>query len=81
MFHLVDLVSQCSAVERAVAGLSDERKLAWLATYGRLTERTVRFGEREQTIYEFTSSTGRDARFFLDGGQFVFFGDHTTFRP
>ena len=33
----------------------------------------------EKQSYQFTSVIGRQAIFFLDAGDFVFVGDHTTF--
>ena len=33
-FHLIDLVTQCHAVERVLAGRSDAEKIAWLSQHG-----------------------------------------------
>jgi len=33
-FYLIDLVSQCAAVERRLAGMSEAQKIDWLADSG-----------------------------------------------
>jgi hypothetical protein len=35
-FYLIDLVSQCAAVERRLAGMSEAQKIDWLSAHGRL---------------------------------------------
>jgi hypothetical protein len=75
--HLIDLVSQAGAVRKLLAGKTDTEKLAWLAMRGRL-EPVVVTPDGKQT-YHFTSVANREAAFFLDAGEFVFVGDHTTF--
>ena len=77
-FHLIDLVSQCAAVERILAGMSEPQKIDWLTKRGRVDFVPMRIGPK---VYEFTSTVGREARFFFRDGLFIFLGDHTTFRP
>jgi hypothetical protein len=77
-FHLIDLVSQASAVQKLFAGKTDAEKLAWLAGHGKLELLPNEFPDAKQT-YLFESVIGRQAGFFLDGGVLVFLGDHTTF--
>jgi hypothetical protein len=77
-FHLIDLVSQCAAVERMLASMSEPQKIDWLSSRGRLELVPMHNGPQ---IFEFTSTVGREARFFFRDGFFVFLGDHTTFRP
>ena len=77
-FHLIDLVSQCAAVERLLVGRSEAQKIDWLSARGRLALLPKHEGPQ---IFQFTSTVGLEARFFLSNGLFVFLGDHTTFRP
>jgi hypothetical protein len=77
-FHLIDLVSQCLAVEHLLADTSDAQKIDWLSARGRLVLVPMRKGPE---VFHFTSTVGLEASFFLSNGLFVFFGDHTTFRP
>ena len=35
-FYLIDLVSQCAAVELRLAGMSEAQKIDWLSAHGRL---------------------------------------------
>src|SRR5262245_38496551 len=78
-FHLIDLVSQCAAVERFLAASSEDEKIAWLSARGRLQALPMSHGHKQ--VYQFTATTGLEALFFLSDGLFVFVGDHTTFRP
>src|SRR5262249_4008959 len=66
-FHLIDLVSQCTAVERLLAGMSDAQKIDWLSAHGRLALVPTRQGER---VFHFTSTVGLEACFFLHNGLF-----------
>lgn len=77
-FYLIDLVSQCAAVERLLAGMSEVQKIDWLSSHGRLALVSKHEGPQ---VFHFTSAVGLEARFFLRNGLFVFLGDHTTFRP
>jgi hypothetical protein len=81
-FHLIDLVTQCRAVEYVLAGRSDEEKIAWLSQHGSVVPLVE---AREQPggkpVFLFRSAVGMEISFFLDQGCFVFVGDHATFRP
>lgn len=77
-FHLIDLVSQCAALEGLLAGMSDVQKIDWLSAHGRLALVPKHEGPQ---VFHFTSTVGLETRFFLRNGLFVFLGDHTTFRP
>jgi len=77
-FHLLDLRSQALAVQRLLKGQMAEQKLAWLAGAGELTLVPVSVPNARPT-YRFVSSIGMESFFFIDGDQFVFIGDHTTF--
>ena len=77
-FQLIDLVSQASAVRSLLAAKTDSERLAWLSGHGTLDILpTSQPGQKQ--CYLFTSALGREAIFFLDAGQLVFVGDHTTF--
>jgi hypothetical protein len=75
--HIIDLVSQAGAVRKRLVGKTDSEKLSWLAARGKLKPVVV-FPNGRQT-YRFESPTGQEAAFFLDAGELVFVGDHTTF--
>jgi hypothetical protein len=75
-FLVIDLVSQASAVASHVRGWSKEQILCWLDEHGIVrTDPNI----RGQEIYFFSSRTGIDAAFYLDGDQFTFIVDNTTF--
>jgi hypothetical protein len=77
-FHLIDLVSQARAVQALLRGRSDDEKLSWLASHGSIEpKRKVSVDERQS--FWFVSRLGVECCFFLDGDEFVFLGDHTTF--
>jgi hypothetical protein len=77
-FHLLDLPSQALAVQRLLSGQPDGQKLSWLATRGTLAPIETRVpGARP--VYLFESVLGLRCAFFIDGDDFVFFGDHTTY--
>jgi hypothetical protein len=77
-FHLLDLPSQALAVQRLLAGRPEAEKLAWLSARGRLVPIETRVpGGRP--VYQFESAVGLQCAFFIDGDEFVFFGDHTTY--
>jgi len=76
-FHLIDLVTQRAAVERLLAGLSDDDKMSWLSKRGRIIP--IEMTDTQEKVFHFISPTGREAIFFLRDGQFVFVADHTTF--
>jgi hypothetical protein len=77
-FYLIDLVSQAAAVQRLLCGKSAEEKLAWLASRGKITKMEKKMPQWPDTYY-FTSSTGAECAFILDGDAFCFAGDHTFF--
>jgi len=76
---LIDLVSQCTAVERLLTNSSEDEKIAWLSARGHLA--MLPKSEGHEQVYRFKSMLGIEVSFFLSGGSFVFIGDHTTFRP
>ncbi len=76
-FHLIDLKSQAVAVQKILAGKTDAEKLAWLASQGHLQILPADLPDAKQT-YHFRSGLGGEAVFFLEGGDLVFIGDHTT---
>ena len=76
-FHLIDLASQALAVQRRLAGVAPSDKLAWLAERGTLTPVPSRIQPTPQ-VYAFESPVGRECLFFLNGDEFVFIGDNTT---
>ncbi len=77
-FHLIDLVSQAVAVQSLLRGMSADEKVAWLSSRGTLTPKPKTRADERQTFW-FETTTGRSCAFFLDGDEFVFIGDHTTF--
>ncbi len=50
-FYLIDLVSQCAAVERLLAGMSEAQKIDWLSAHGRLALIPKREGPQ---VFHFT---------------------------
>lgn len=77
-FHLVDLVSQGGAVQSLLRGRSAVEKLEWLSTRGTLTPKPKSHPDERQT-YWYETPMGHSCAFFLNGDEFVFIGDHTTF--
>jgi hypothetical protein len=77
-FHLLDLPSQAVAVQHLLSGRPAAEKLAWLGEHGRLAPIETRVpGGRP--VYHFESVIGLGCAFFIDGNEFVFIGDHTTY--
>ena len=77
-FHLLDLPSQAIAVQRLLSDRAEDQKLAWLAAHGALVPIETRIpGER--SVYRFESALGLECLFFVEGDEFVFIGDHTTY--
>ena|ERR1035437_2127193 len=70
-FHLVDLVSQASAVRRLLSGMTNTEMLAWLSSKGQVDAIPSRYPDQKQA-YHFTSVVNREAMFFFDGGDLVF---------
>ena len=77
-FQLLDLPSQALAVQGLLGGRPEEEKLAWLEAHGQLVPISTGVpGARP--LYKFESVIGLECVFFIDGDEFVFFGDHTTY--
>ena len=76
-FHLIDLSSQATAVQRHLSGLLVAEKLAWLADRGTLTLAIALPGVRD--TFRFKSTIGLDCLFFFIDEKFVFVGDHWTY--
>lgn len=74
-FHLIDLMSQRDAVREQLKGRSPGEVIAWLRRHGGVSKRAVAGRE----VFDFVSSTARQATFFFDDGELVFLGDHTAF--
>jgi hypothetical protein len=77
-FHLLDLCSQAVAVQRLLRGRTAQEKLEWLAAHGELSQIPITVPNVHPT-YRFVSSIGMECLFFIDGDEFVFIGDHTTY--
>jgi hypothetical protein len=77
-FHLLDLRSQALAVQRLLKGRAPDEKLAWLGARGELSRVAVHVAIAPPT-YHFVSTVGLDCFFFIDGDEFVFLWDHTTY--
>ena len=86
MFHLIDLSSQVYAVEQLLTGKSKPYILNWLQTKGRITRKKTLSSELIQ-VYEFRSYFELRSHicfntvFFIEEEQFIFLGEHRTFRP
>lgn len=79
-FALLDLHSQAVAVLRLLAGRSENEKLAWLATHGKL-EALASGLDGGRTNYLFESVLGIRCLFFIDSDDSVFFlGDQQWSR-
>jgi hypothetical protein len=77
-FHLLDLTSQAVAVQQLLRGRSVREKLDWFAARGQL-EQVATSVLNARPTYRFVSAIGMECIFFIDGDEFVFIGDHTTF--
>ena len=78
IFALLDLPSQALAVQGLLAGRPEAERLSWLAARGRLVPVETRVpGSRP--VYLFESVLGLRCAFFIDGEEFVFIGDTTTY--
>ena len=77
-FHLVDLVSQATAVQSLLRGKSADEKLAWFSSHGTITPKPKTRPDERQCFW-FESPTRATCCFFIDDDEFVFVGDHTTF--
>jgi hypothetical protein len=78
-FHLIDLISQAGAVQSLLRGKSSEEKIEWLSAHGSITPKP-KTQQDEQQCFWFESPTKANCCFFLDGDEFVFIGDGTTFK-
>ncbi len=77
-FIVVNLASQAEAVAEYVRGWSKEHILQWLGRQGELVKlENVSTGE----VFSFRSRMGFEVKFFLEGDQFTFLGDNTTWMP
>lgn len=79
-FFLLDLVSQGAAVQRILAGRTEEEKLAWIRARGALATLPGHRGDGGR-LYRFESTTGQWCCFFFRDDQIVFLGDNSTFTP
>jgi hypothetical protein len=77
-FHLLDLPSQALALQRLLKGRDAKEKLVWLAEHGRLLRVATSITNAAPT-YRFVSFIGMECLFFIDGDEFVFIGDNTTY--
>ena len=78
-FVLIDLVSQRDAVRELLRGVDTASKLEWIASWG--TIRTIEHPSGLRRIYAFESRLGFRTGFFFDeSDDFVFLGDHHTFK-
>tara|TARA_R110002167_G_scaffold68493_1_gene193272 strand:+ start:57 stop:305 length:249 start_codon:yes stop_codon:yes gene_type:complete len=78
-FILIDLVSQRDAVRDFLRDVDTASKLEWIANWG--TIRTIEHPSGLRQIYAFESRLGLRAGFFFDDSDdFVFLGDHHTFK-
>ena len=78
-FHLIDLITQAGAVQSLLRGKSTEEKIEWLSAHGSITPKP-KTQQNERQIFWFESSIKANCYFFLDDDEFVFIGDHTTFK-
>ena len=77
-FVLVDLESQAKSVSELVKGWKREDILSWMAERGSLQRLKAIPG---QEAFCFESAQGFKSLCFLDGDQFTFIGDNTTWQP
>ena len=74
-FAVIDLTSQASAVNRYWAGMSPEKKIAWLAKHGSVTSiPTAGFSEVQSFCFE--SHAGQRCVFALCGDELLLLGEH-----
>ena len=85
-FYLIDLISQVYAVETLLAGKLEADILNWLGKKGEVKEWKT-LSSQFRTVYEFRSyfeirsNICFKSVFYIRNRQFIFIGDHTTFRP
>jgi len=78
VFQLLDLPSQALAVQNLLRGKSLAEKIQWLRAHGKITLKPKTVQNEHQT-YFFDSSIGKECAFLIDGDEFIFIGDHTTY--
>jgi hypothetical protein len=78
-FVVLDLPSQAVAIQRLLKGRTAQEKLAWLSARGRLDSITTTIPGARQ-VYSFESHIGFQCLSFIDVDEFVFIGDHTTYK-
>jgi len=78
VFTLLDLPSQAIAVQDLLRGRSAEETIDWLKAHGTIKQIRKTTKDERQT-YFFVSSVGRECAFFIEGDDFVFIGDNTTY--
>jgi hypothetical protein len=79
VFHLIDLRSQAVAVQKFLYGKSAQEKIEWMRTQGKVLFNRLAPQGSIQT-YTFESCSGIRCVFFFDGEEFIFVGDHFTFK-
>jgi len=77
-FVIINLASQAYAVARFVEGWSKEQIIDWLRRQGELNGFTDINGKE---YFNFKSKFGFEINFYLNEDEFLFLGDHTTWRP
>jgi len=77
-FHLLDLVSQASVIQRLLGGMSIEEKISWLSAHGKVTQLDKKLPEWPDT-YHFESTIGIQCAFVIKGDDFLFVGDNHFF--
>ena len=78
-FVLIDLVSQRDAVRDFLRDVDTDSKLEWIASWDSI--RTIDHRPNFRLTFVFESRLGFHAGFFFDdSGDFVFLGDHHTFK-
>jgi hypothetical protein len=77
-FTVVNLASQADGAAHYVEGWSKEKILDWLSRQGELKRLTDIYGNE---YFNFNSRFGFDVNFYLDGDEFLFVGDHTSWKP
>ncbi len=75
-FVIIDLISQRNAVRDYLGSLSKKKTITWLMEHGYVLKREI----LGQEVFYFESFLGLQARFFFNGDEIVFLGDHTAFR-
>ena len=77
-FHLLDLPSQATAVEKLLCGRPENEKLAWLSEHGKLNQLSTSISE-VRGWYFFESWIGMQCCFSINKEKLVFYCDNTTY--